>query len=192
MKKILSVIICLCLLLGSLPMSVFAATGIKAATEEVFSAEGEAKLYKTLGSVNDLKQLVNLDAFRTTLFNGIYNCQETIDISSYGIDKSYIQSVAEFLYDEMAETFHLNNSYNYSWNSSNVLTRLSLTYNCTASEYQTKYAEFVAAANAMVVDIKDNAALTDVYYNGTAAQKAKIVINSSNSKLINATWHCNG
>ena len=35
-------------------------------------------------------------------------------------------------------------------------------------------------------------ALTDVYYNGTAAQKAKIAINSSNTKLINATWHCQG
>ncbi len=35
-------------------------------------------------------------------------------------------------------------------------------------------------------------ALTDVYFNGTEAQKAKIAINSSNSKLKNATWHCNG
>ncbi len=35
-------------------------------------------------------------------------------------------------------------------------------------------------------------ALTDVYFNGTEAQKARIAINSSNSKLKNATWHCNG
>ncbi len=152
MKKILSILLCVVLLLGVIPMSVFATEEKQSGKEfEMFSD----KPYESCGSVNTLRQYANLSDLRQTLFNGFYNCQEYIYLSSFNIPDSQRTALFEFIWDEMGECFHVG-SLGYA---SGMLKVFDYTY--SASEYQQMYAQLVAAKDEFLVGIKGNNTLND-------------------------------
>ena len=163
-KKLFSLLISLILVFGASVINV-SADEIK--TDVLYKDEVPIFSFSTLSLLQEAETVatdsVNYEELRQCLFEGIYNCQEYIDVSKFGILVDDISVViGNLLWYEMPEAFHISNEMDYSYYENSMLVfSISVAYNCTAEEYQTMYADFEKSANDMVKDLKGGN-LTDV------------------------------
>jgi len=105
---------------------------------------------------------LDLDRIEKALFQGLYQCQETIDISALGIPykKANVDLISSLIHDEMPECFHVNGfSYGYSGGK---ITRIKPNYTIEKAQYQQMYAQMQAAADRLLQNIAGNSKLDDV------------------------------
>ncbi len=148
-KKWISLAIALVMLTG-----MFAAAPIATAEEEYQSAISGPLLYAAPGD-EEWSEGIDLDAFRSYLFEKLANCESSISIESYNLSMSAIRNVLEFIQLEIPEAFHVDfNNLRYTYNRNEKIVDLRVAYLFDKAEFQAKYAEVQAVAKKMVKGIK--------------------------------------
>ena len=136
-KKLFSLLISLILVFGASVINV-SADEIK--TDVLYKDEVPIFSFSTLSLLQEAETVatdsVNYEELRQCLFEGIYNCQEYIDVSKFGILVDDISVViGNLLWYEMPEAFHISNEMDYSYYENSMLVfSISVAYNCTAEE----------------------------------------------------------
>ncbi len=172
MKKVVSIWLALVMLVCLIPMSAFASAeadegmGQSAVyyTDHIqyYASDADDNPQRSYDAVHTLDRLTDLDAFRSTVFNAVYNCQARVDISSFNIPytAANVEALRVFIFDCIPGIVHFE-SYNYYWRGS-IISAIEPDYMYSASEYQQMYAKIVAAKDRMLTGIKGNSNLGDV------------------------------
>ncbi len=157
MKKIISLIVCAVMMSNIFSVNIFAAS------ETVYQKQIVCfPNYESYQSIETLSEIVDLAKLEETLFNGLYNCESSIDISSFGISNTQKNNEAlrNFIYEEMPECFHIN-SYTL-WTCSSDIIKIDPNYSVSKTEYKQMYSELCSAKDELLMNIKNNDQLTDV------------------------------
>ncbi|MBQ3088890.1 MAG: InlB B-repeat-containing protein [Clostridia bacterium] len=157
MKKALSILVCFVITFNLFSVSALADT-----TETRAAAVQSEKNYESYDAVQTLEDIVDIDEFEEALFNGFYYCSPTVDISDFNIRETTanVEAITEFIFNEMPENFHISSF--YYWRSAGRITAIEPEYEMSASTYQRKYREFIAARDELLSGIKNNYYLDDV------------------------------
>lgn len=158
MKRVLSALICVLLLIQIVPLVAFAQENpdseVKTAYYDIFDVKR---------SVATRAPLFDKEKMKKVLREGVIACQEEIDISSFAIPagRANVQAVAGVLYREVPESFHLEQAYGY-WENNGIIVSIFPHYTYSLSEYQVMLAEMEASKAELVQGIKGNPNLDDV------------------------------
>lgn len=109
--------------------------------------------------IDDLSEYVDIDELRAYLFEAFKTCPEKIDIAFFNIPSGLKDSLQNFIWYEMPESFHV-----YALGASvkyNKLSYLIASYSFTSDEYLTMLAEFEEKAGILLKDISGNDDLSD-------------------------------
>lgn len=147
----LSAALALCILSVTVPVGAVAAERV------------EMKHPKRFLSANyDVQSLEDedLDELEDYIFEHLYALDKTIDISKFKIETGEDNSNLLFylIWYQMPEAFHVDS---LGMGSGKYIETIYVTYNCSAEEYRSMYAEFSAAADKLLAGIEGNNALSD-------------------------------
>lgn len=152
-KRILAFLISFAMLIGAFSINVFAEKALYTTLNK-----NEVLYSNDCFSVASEDEEIDYQALRSYFFECIKNCQTEIVISKFNIPTAYAQKVADLLWNEMPEAFHLSDSMDvYSLIDRDILYSLKLgDYMCTKAQYASMYAEFENATDNMVKDLKSD------------------------------------
>lgn len=158
MKKVLSVLICVLLLIQIIPLAVFAQENSDSGCVMVYV--DELKIKKPLATKSPAFDAEKLEDI---LFDAFCECKSEVDISSLGIayTNANLEAIKYVMYLEMPESFHVEDVFFYSHNSV-IFTGITLNYRYSAAEYQVMLAEMEASKDALLQGIQGNSNLDDV------------------------------
>ena len=157
MKRFFAVVLC-CIMSITSPIVSHAADAAYEGTAVVYDNR-----YESYAAIQSLKDMVDLDYFKTFIMNGTSVCSTSIDISSFNIRYSSenMALLSQFIYNEIPENFHLNSRISYSYKFGKI-TKVNPTYSYDVSEYQRMLSEMEEAKENLLRGIKDNASLGEV------------------------------
>ena len=157
-KKFISVFLSVLLIFTVMAPCAFAENKIKLSPIET------PKVYYSyaIDDTSSLKTALDIDAFKAYIVEELKTCPESVNVYEFNISISLWNALTKYITEEIPEIFHIATiQYSYYENDDNML-NLIFTYKFTAAEYQQMLAQSEAAAEAMIADIKDNNALTDL------------------------------
>ena len=160
LKKILSLVLAIVIFSCAIPsVSAASPNGVVKFSD----VESPKRFNSAPSAVQSLSQLVDIEQFRTYLFNQFKTCPDEVDISFFNIPYSENNAalVREYIWNNMPESFHvdaLSIGYYDGGNINSVLAN----YFYDATTYSRKYTEMVASADRILQGIEDNPDLTDI------------------------------
>ena len=153
MKKSLSILIAILLIMCNLPMTVFA--------EELLLEEAVAPSFYSSTSIAASRSVINTEALKEYLLSNTRACVASIDVRAYGLKTSDADTISNILYLETPEAFHVH-SYSYSYYPDGSIVYIKPSYICTAAEYPAKLKEMQSVADKLLAGVKGNQNLSDV------------------------------
>ncbi len=152
MKKMISLVICILLIMSVMPMSVYA--------EELLLKEATAPIYMTSPEAYNVEEPIISDELKSYIYEQLSQCATEIDIEKYNIHKDKgIDALTYDFYYETPEFFHIS-KISYSYYSSGKIAILYPEYRMSKSEYTVALKEMNDITTKLSFDIKSNNSLS--------------------------------
>ncbi|MBQ9552853.1 MAG: InlB B-repeat-containing protein [Clostridia bacterium] len=97
----------------------------------------------------------DFSTIRAYLLENLENFATSISIRSYNIPMDQIQALADYIFNEIPEAFHVKYSFSYRTQSGYLSSLTNLTYRYTQTEYAQMRAEFDQNAALLLRDLSD-------------------------------------
>lgn len=165
MKKIISLLLVLILLIGCFSISVSAQDDIvvmgRMSSKRL---HGAGATYHKQTAEKTLSRYVDLEDFTSVIMSGISDCKGQIDISRYNIPISAFDVITDYFFYGVPEAFNIDQMGCRYYDSTNTMVDITVVYSSfadTAIEYDECYGKMVYGAEYILQGIKGNSVLND-------------------------------